>query len=93
MATHIAEFSCFQIELSKAYNNPEWRDDIKQLMLKAGLLKIETVFLFSDTQVCIPKVCSCDKQNYENLIFQRLLFKFNSLVKKPMFCKLVLCRV
>lgn len=47
----MAEFTCFQIELSKSYGPQEWREDIKQLMLKAGVYNLETVFLFSDTQV------------------------------------------
>lgn len=47
----MAEFSCFQIELSKSYGNTEWKEDVKGLMLNAGLYRIETVFLFSDTQV------------------------------------------
>lgn len=51
LATHMAEFACFQIELTKSYGNYEWKEDVKSLMLKAGLYKIETVFLFSDTQV------------------------------------------
>ncbi|GLV39946.1 Dynein heavy chain at 36C [Carabus blaptoides fortunei] len=51
LATHMAEFVCFQIELSKSYGPSEWREDIKGLMLKAGLYNTETVFLFSDTQI------------------------------------------
>lgn len=51
LATHMAEFTCFQIELSKTYGPSEWREDVKGLMLRAGLYKRETVFLFSDTQV------------------------------------------
>ncbi|XP_017768545.1 PREDICTED: dynein heavy chain 1, axonemal-like [Nicrophorus vespilloides] len=51
LAAHIGEFYCFQIELSKAYSLFDWKEDIKGLMLKAGLHKRETVFLFSDTQI------------------------------------------
>ncbi|XP_018331814.1 dynein heavy chain 1, axonemal-like [Agrilus planipennis] len=51
LAAFIAEYTCFQIELTKTYGNMEWRDDIKNLMLKSGLQNAETVFLFSDTQV------------------------------------------
>lgn len=47
----MAEFYCFQVELTKSYSMNDWREDIKQLMLKAGLFNKETVFLFSDTQV------------------------------------------
>lgn len=50
----MAEFICKQIEINKTYGSNEWRDDIKSVMLKAGLYKQETVFLFSDTQVDLP---------------------------------------
>ncbi|XP_060531534.1 dynein axonemal heavy chain 1-like [Cylas formicarius] len=51
LAAFIQEFGCFQIELTKAYGPTDWREDIKNLMLTAGLQKRETVFLFSDTQI------------------------------------------
>lgn len=51
LASFIAEFNCFQIELTKAYGQSDWKDDIKNLMLTAGLMKRESVFIFSDTQV------------------------------------------
>lgn len=53
LATFMAEFVCFQIEIHKTYGSFEWREDIKGLMLKSGLQRRETVFLFSDTQVLI----------------------------------------
>ena len=31
----------------------EWREDLKKVMLAAGLNNVQTVFLFSDTQVNI----------------------------------------
>ncbi|XP_078000357.1 dynein axonemal heavy chain 1-like isoform X2 [Glandiceps talaboti] len=51
LATHMAEYDCFQIELSKNYGIPEWREDLKTIMLKAGLENKSIVFLFSDTQI------------------------------------------
>ncbi|ENN82285.1 hypothetical protein YQE_01339, partial [Dendroctonus ponderosae] len=51
LASFMAEFACFQIELTKAYGAYDWREDVKKLMLNAGLQRRETVFLFSDTQV------------------------------------------
>ncbi|XP_044254832.1 dynein axonemal heavy chain 1-like isoform X2 [Tribolium madens] len=51
LATFMAEYVCFQIEIHKTYGMFEWREDIKGLMLKAGLQRRETVFLFSDTQI------------------------------------------
>ncbi|XP_058647833.1 dynein axonemal heavy chain 1 isoform X3 [Onychostoma macrolepis] len=51
LATHIAEYECFQIELSKNYGFLEWREDIKSIMLKAGLQNVQITFLFVDTQI------------------------------------------
>ncbi|KAK2581766.1 hypothetical protein KPH14_002245 [Odynerus spinipes] len=51
LSSHIREYTCFQIELSKAYSNNDWREDIKKMMLKAGLENQFMVFLFSDTQI------------------------------------------
>ncbi|XP_029455356.1 dynein heavy chain 1, axonemal [Rhinatrema bivittatum] len=51
LATHVAEYECFQIELSKNYGMPEWREDIKRILLKAGLYNVSITFLFADTQI------------------------------------------
>ncbi|XP_032314242.1 dynein heavy chain 1, axonemal isoform X8 [Camelus ferus] len=51
LASHMAEYECFQIELSKNYGMTEWRDDIKKVLLKAGLHSLPITFLFSDTQI------------------------------------------
>ncbi|KAF7277359.1 hypothetical protein GWI33_008517, partial [Rhynchophorus ferrugineus] len=51
LSSFISEYTCFQIELTKSYAAYDWREDIKKLMLGAGLQKRETVFLFSDTQI------------------------------------------
>lgn len=46
-----SDYQCFQIELAKNYGQTEWRDDIKSIMLKAGLKDKQITFLFVDTQV------------------------------------------
>uniref|UniRef100_A0ABD2WRH4 Dynein heavy chain 1, axonemal n=1 Tax=Trichogramma kaykai TaxID=54128 RepID=A0ABD2WRH4_9HYME len=52
LSTHIAEYICFQIELSKTYGVRDWRDDVKDILLKTGLKPgTQSVFLFSDTQI------------------------------------------
>lgn len=48
------DYACFQIELSSAYTSSDWRDDIKNSMMKAGVQNQCIVFLFSDTQVDHP---------------------------------------
>ena len=51
LSAHIAEFDCFQIELAKNYGINEWKEDLKKVMMKAGLESKPVVFLFSDTQI------------------------------------------
>ncbi|XP_023247279.1 dynein heavy chain 1, axonemal-like [Copidosoma floridanum] len=51
LSSHIAEYSCFQIELTKAYSMRDWRDDVKSLLLKTGVHDRSSVFLFSDVQI------------------------------------------
>ncbi|XP_032448113.1 dynein heavy chain 1, axonemal [Lynx canadensis] len=51
LASHMAEYECFQIELSKNYGMTEWREDVKKVLLKAGLYSLPITFLFSDTQI------------------------------------------
>ncbi len=48
-----AEYDTFEIELAKNYGIPDWKEDLKKVMLKAGLENKQTVFLFSDTQVTL----------------------------------------
>ena len=51
LATYIEEFELFQIEISKGYGDTEWKDDLKKVLLKAGLDGLNVVFLFTDTQI------------------------------------------
>ena len=51
LASHMAEYDCFQIELSKNYGLTEWREDVKSVLLRAGVENKASVFLFSDTQI------------------------------------------
>jgi len=46
-----AEYDIFQIELAKNYGIPEWKEDIKKILMKAGVENKSVVFLFSDTQI------------------------------------------
>lgn len=51
LAAYMADFECFQVELSKNYGVLEWREDLKIMMKKAGIEDKPIVFLFSDTQI------------------------------------------
>ena len=52
LATFIANFEIFSIELSKNYDFTAWRDDMKnKLFMGCGVDQKQTVFLFSDTQI------------------------------------------
>ena len=50
LATFIAAYDSFQIELAKDYNFQSWREDMKdKLFPQCGIDQKPTVFLFSDT--------------------------------------------
>lgn len=51
LAAHIADYEYFSIEISRNYGANEWHEDMKKLMLKAGLEGRPTVFLFADSQI------------------------------------------
>ena len=51
LATYIAEYEFFQIEMSKKYTIVEWKIDLKKLLRKAGENGIDIVFLFADYQI------------------------------------------
>jgi dynein axonemal heavy chain len=51
LASHIVDYQMFQVEVTKSYSVQDWRDDIKSLLLTAGLKEEPTVFLFNETQI------------------------------------------
>lgn len=51
LATFMADYNLFQIEIAKNYTTVEWRDDLKRLLLMAGAEGKQTTFLFSDNQI------------------------------------------
>ncbi|KAG8433111.1 hypothetical protein GDO86_017410 [Hymenochirus boettgeri] len=51
LATFMNSFELFQIEITKNYTINEWRDDVKKVMVQAGVAGKNTVFLFCDNQI------------------------------------------
>jgi dynein heavy chain len=51
LAVSIADFELFTIEITKSYGLFEWREDIKSMMNKAGVMNKPTVFMMDDTQI------------------------------------------
>lgn len=65
LATFMEEYELFQIEVSKNYGQTEWREDLKRVLLGAGIEARPTVFLFCDTQI-ISEGCLEDINNILN---------------------------
>eukprot|EP00040_Diaphanoeca_grandis_P037865 m.251013 g.251013 ORF g.251013 m.251013 type:complete len:2401 (+) comp33890_c0_seq1:2-7204(+) len=51
LAAYINDQDLFQVEMTKSYNNEEWREDLRKVMKVAGIKGEPYVFLFSDTQI------------------------------------------
>jgi dynein heavy chain len=51
MATFISSYRLFQIEVIKTYNMRAWREDIKKVLMMAGVENKGVTFLFVDTQI------------------------------------------
>ena len=51
LAVHIASFDLFTIEITKSYSLVDWREDIKTMMNKAGVMNKPTVFMIDDSQL------------------------------------------
>ncbi|KAK0675118.1 DYH3 protein, partial [Pygoscelis papua] len=51
LATYMNTFELFQIEITKSYGINEWKEDVKRVMLKAGVGNKNVSFLFCDNQI------------------------------------------
>lgn len=51
LAAHIGDFELVQVEITSSYAQPEWREDLKKLVTRAGAQGQGTVFLFTDSQI------------------------------------------
>ena len=59
LATHIEEFELYQIEVVKGYGMAEFREDLKQCLMKCGVDNKIEVFLFCDTQIVNEQFVEC----------------------------------
>ncbi len=51
LASYVSNMKVFQIEITKNYRLMEFHEDLKTLYRKTGVEGLQTVFLFSDTQL------------------------------------------
>lgn len=51
LATYIMNYLLRQIEVIKNYSMKNWREDIKDILLTAGVQNKALTFLFADTQI------------------------------------------
>ncbi|XP_018360957.1 PREDICTED: dynein heavy chain 3, axonemal-like, partial [Trachymyrmex cornetzi] len=51
LATSMCEYQIHQIEITRTYGPTEWREDLKQLLLRVGCEGKPTVFIFGDHQI------------------------------------------
>uniref|UniRef100_A0A5F9CIR0 Dynein axonemal heavy chain 3 n=1 Tax=Oryctolagus cuniculus TaxID=9986 RepID=A0A5F9CIR0_RABIT len=51
LSTFMNTYELYQIEITKNYTSNDWREDLKKIMLQAGVTNKSTVFLFADNQI------------------------------------------
>lgn len=52
LATYIMNYQLSCVEIVKGYSMNDWREDLKRILMLAGVKDKQTTFLFSDVQVC-----------------------------------------
>ena len=51
LATYISGYQLSMVEIVKGYSMNDWREDLKRILMQAGVKDKQTTFLFSDVQV------------------------------------------
>jgi dynein heavy chain len=56
IATYIADYDLFQVQIAKGYGKNEWKENLKTCLLKAGIKNMPVVLLITDTQIVFEGV-------------------------------------
>jgi dynein heavy chain len=51
LATFMAEYKIFQVEIAKGYGVADWKENLRECLMHAGIENKPIVFLFNDSQV------------------------------------------
>lgn len=51
LATHVADYQMFVVEITRQYGVYEWREDLKTIMKTVSSSDLHAVFMFTDLQV------------------------------------------
>ncbi len=56
LATYIMNYQLSCVEIVKGYSMNDWREDLKRILMLAGVKDKQTTFLFSDVQVSVYSI-------------------------------------
>ncbi|XP_025191999.1 LOW QUALITY PROTEIN: dynein heavy chain 6, axonemal-like [Melanaphis sacchari] len=87
LASHLNDYKCFQIELTKSYDYTTFHEDLVNLYYLAGAKFEDTTFLFTDNQI-VQEVFLEDINNILNSGEVPNLFKHDDLEKVIIACRL-----
>ena len=51
LAAFLADYEVYQIEITKQYDHAKWREDLREVYKRAGMLNKPIVFLLADSQI------------------------------------------
>ena len=91
LATFVAGYELFKIDITKAFGFTDWRKSLRKLLRKAGEDNKQIVFLFSDQQI---KVCfSLPNSLFLTFFFPKfLLFVFFFFIFRKLLVKNILLK-